>query len=169
MNLVENPGISFRTMGTCHQEEVMKIFNHYIEKSFAAYPESALPPGYFKNFLEITAGYPAYVIDLGNEIIGFCFLHPYSHFSTFKRCAEITCFIKQEHTGKGIGEAALKKLEDEGKLLGIEILLASISSENRQSINFHLKNGFARCGRFENIGKKLGKNFDVVWMQKRIG
>ena len=70
--------------------------------------------------------------------------------------------------GKGIGKAALEKLEEEAKKIGIKTLLADISSENTQSIHFHEKNGFRICGRFHNIGKKKGKNFDVVWMEKTV-
>jgi len=71
--------------------------------------------------------------------------------------------------GKGIGTKALKLLEEDGRNMGIKQILANISSYNEQSIEFHRKNGFLECGRFLNIGKKNGNNFDVVWMEKEIG
>ncbi|KYK23909.1 hypothetical protein AYK25_00640 [Thermoplasmatales archaeon SM1-50] len=74
----------------------------------------------------------------------------------------------KDETSKGIGQKALKKLEEEAKKIGITILLADISSENISSIEFHKKNGFKECGRFHHIGKKKGKYFDVVWMEKEI-
>jgi phosphinothricin acetyltransferase len=52
--------------------------------------------------------------------------------------------------------------------MGVKHLLANISSRNKQSIGFHLKNGFTECGRFHNIGRKKGDYFDVVWMEKEI-
>jgi len=52
--------------------------------------------------------------------------------------------------------------------LKIKTLLASISSRNKESIAFHKKHGFIECGRFKDIGRKRGKPFDVVWMQKVI-
>lgn len=69
---------------------------------------------------------------------------------------------------KGVGKQALEKLEGEAKKIGIKKLLVDISSENIQSINFHKKNGFVECGRFHNMGKKKGKYFDVVWMEKNL-
>jgi len=160
----------FETMSGNHCADVMAIFNYYVEHGFSAYPESSLPDRFFNKFLEMTAGYPAYVIKIedDHEIAGFCFLRPYNPFSTFDKTAEITYFIKQNYTGKGLGKAALDKLEIEARNKGIQHLLASISSKNEQSLAFHKKNGFYECGKFRNIGEKKGVTFDIVWMQKDL-
>ena len=118
----------------------------------------------------MTKGYPAFVI-MNNDtkkVIGFCFLRSYNPFPVFKKTAEITYFFEKNEVGKGTGKIALKKLEEEAKKIGINKLLADISSENLKSINFHKKNGFKECGRFHNVGKKKGKNFDIVWMEKTL-
>ena len=163
-------GLIFDFMTEKYEKEVIDIFNYYVENSFAAYPELKLPYEFYNKFLEITRGYPAFVIkkkEIGN-VIGFCFLRAYNPFPVFKETAEISYFIEKNEVGKGIGKKALEKLEEEAKKIGIKTLLADISSENIQSINFHKKNGFIECGRFHNVGKKHGKNFDVVWMEKAL-
>jgi L-amino acid N-acyltransferase YncA len=100
------------------------------------------------------------------KVIGFCLIRAYNLFPVFKETAEITYFLEKNEVGKGTGKIALKKLEEEAKKIGINKLLADISSENLQSINFHKKNGFKACGRLHNVGKKKVKNFDVVRMEK---
>jgi len=52
--------------------------------------------------------------------------------------------------------------------MGISSILASISSRNEESIAFHRSLGFRECGRLEAIGRKWGKVFDVVWMQRML-
>jgi phosphinothricin acetyltransferase len=52
--------------------------------------------------------------------------------------------------------------------MGIDNLLASASSLNEQSLRFHAKVGFERCGTFRSVGRKAGRDFDVVWFQKRL-
>ena len=47
-------------------------------------------------------------------------------------------------------------------------ILANISSLNTDSISFHRKNGFTECGRFRKVGRKKGREFDTVWMQKML-
>ncbi|MDT8900001.1 N-acetyltransferase family protein [Anaeroselena agilis] len=161
----------FEQMTDRHEKEVMDIFNYYIENSYAAYPEQPLPYGFFGKFLEMTKGYPAKVISTGadGKIIGFCFLRAYNPLPVFRETAEVSYFIAKEEVGKSIGREALKILEAEGKQMGINNFLASISSLNRQSIEFHKKNGFVERGRLINVGRKKGILFDVVWMEKELG
>jgi phosphinothricin acetyltransferase len=162
--------ILFKPMTQEHALEVMDIFNYYIKNSYAAYPESPLPVEFFMKVLEMTKGYPAFVIQDTdtNTIRGFCFLRAYNPFPTFHETAEITYFLRHSDVGKGMGKKALERLEEEAKRRGIKNILANISSENEHSIQFHLKNGFRECGRFHQIGRKNGKSFDVVWMEKAI-
>lgn len=162
--------IQFEIMKPEHGKDVMDIFNYYIENSYAAYPEVPLPYEFFNKFLELTKGYPAFVLkndDLG-KVVGFCFLRSYNPFPVFRHTAEITYFIEKDEVGKGVGTKALEKLEEEARERGIRKLLADISSENLQSIQFHKKNGFTECGRFHAVGQKKGKDFDVVWMEKTL-
>lgn len=165
MNLLYEP------MCDKYCDEVIDIFNYYIENSFAAYFENKLPYQFFNKFVEMTKGYPAYVLinKETRKVIGFCFLKPYSPLPVFKETAEVTYFIEKTETGKGIGKEILSLLESEGKKIGVQHLLASISSYNEQSLNFHKKHGFHECGRLHDVGKKKDKKFDVVWMEKEIG
>ena len=151
-----------------HCEGIMNIYNWYIENSLAAYPETIKSNDYFSYFMNATKGYPAYTIFDSDEIVGFCFLRPYLPHSTFRETAEITYFIKENYTGKGLGKLALEKLEEGAKAAGIKYILASISSENLHSLSFHLKNDFRECGRFGNFITKNRKQVDIVWMQKNL-
>lgn len=158
----------FEKMKTSHYREVIDIFNYYIENSFAAYPASKVPYEFYTKFLQVTNGFPAYIIkdEDTKKVVGFCFLRNYSPLSTFRETAEVSYFIEKNSVGIGIGKEALSLLEKEGQKIGIKYLLASISSKNQQSLNFHRKNGFVECGRFHNIAKKNEENFDIVYMEK---
>jgi phosphinothricin acetyltransferase len=162
--------IRFEPMTEAHGDEVMDIFNYYVENSFAAYPEHKLSLQFFGMFLEMTRGYPAYVIinNDNGKLVGFCFLRAYNPMPVFRETTEISYFLDKEAVGKGIGKEALELLEREGGKKGIKYIMANISSRNEQSLQFHKENGFVECGRFHNIGRKKGMYFDVVWMQKEI-
>ncbi|MFX4262436.1 GNAT family N-acetyltransferase [Pelotomaculum propionicicum] len=162
--------IRFEPMTVTHCGEVMDIFNYYVENSFAAYPEHKLPNQFFGMFLEMTRGYPAYVIKNNDDgrVIGFCFLRAYNPMPVFRETAEISYFLDQKEVGRGIGREALSLLEREGGRMGIKYIMANISSRNEKSLQFHRKNGFTECGRFHNIGRKKDVHFDVVWMEKEI-
>jgi phosphinothricin acetyltransferase len=114
-------------------------------------------------------GYPALTArDEQGNILGFGMLRAYSPFPTFSKTAEITYFIKPGYTGKGIGKRILESLIADAGAKGITSIIASISSLNEGSIEFHRKNGFVECGRLKEVGNKRGKTFTVVYMQKML-
>jgi L-amino acid N-acyltransferase YncA len=160
----------FEPMTEEHREAVVAIFNNYVTSSFAAYPDAPVPLGFFDKMLEMVKGYCA-VVAVGDDglVIGYGMLRPYHFASTLKRTAELTYFLKADCTRQGVGTAMLDFLIGEAKRLGIDNLTASVSSLNPASITFHLKNGFMECGRVRNAGTKLGRDFDVVLFQKRLG
>jgi L-amino acid N-acyltransferase YncA len=159
----------FEKLNPEHQDGVIGIFNYYVEETTAAFREKAVEKEHIIKILEVTKRHPGYAIkDKGDRIIGFCMLKPHIPISTFSEVAELMYFLDREYTGRGIGSLALKKLEDEGRKIGIIKLLAGISSENENSIRFHRKHGFVEYGRFKNIGKKFGRYYSVVWMGTEI-
>ncbi len=161
--------IIFEPMNMEHSSAVMSIFNHYISTSTSAFPARPLPEPFFGMFLKkCEGGYPNFVVKDNDTVIGFCQLSPYNPMSSFVKTAECTYFIAPEYTGKGVGRLCLDKLIDSGKAMGIEHLLAEISSENEASIRFHEANGFRKTGELEGIGEKFDRGFSVVIMQKDI-
>jgi len=148
---------------------VVRIFNYFVQESFAAYPEKPVGDEFFDRVLAMSKGYPALTAktDIG-EVVGFGFLRAFHPAGTFSRTAEIAYFVLPEHTGQGIGSTMLSCFVDAARAMGVDNLLASVSSLNEQSLRFHRKAGFECCGRFVRVGRKAGHDFDVVWFQKRV-
>jgi L-amino acid N-acyltransferase YncA len=150
-------------------DSIVRIFNHYVEHSFAAYPEQPLDERLFDFLKTIVYGNAFFVVVSRTDgIIGFGFLKKYHPYPAFNRTAEVGYFLLPEHTRRGAGGLLLKRLEQEARQLGVDNLLANISAQNPQSIAFHKKQGFRECGRFEKILTKFGQDLDVIWMQKRL-
>lgn len=160
---------TFVELSESDRKPVIDIFNHYAENSFAAYAEQKVPYEFYDRLRAMAAGYPAVSMRTQDgEVAGFAFLHPYNPLPAFKRTAEISYFLRPDCTHQGLGRRALEHLVMKAKAMGIDTLLANISSLNEASLAFHRKHGFRECGRFEKVGRKLSNEFDVVWMQKRI-
>ncbi len=151
------------------RDTIASIFRHYVEEGFAAY-ESSVPPMLYDLLKEKSVGFPFYVAEAAEgEVVGFSLLHPHRRSEAFRRAAEVTYFILPGHTRKGLGGKMLEMMITDARKIGIDILLANVSSLNEQSLGFHRKHGFKECGRFERIGRKSGREFDVVWLQRFIG
>jgi len=160
----------FEDMTDAHREAVVDIYNYFVENSFAAYPDEAFDYEIFDYFQRISHGYPAIVVKSADgEIIGFAFMSSFHSVTTFQKTASTTYFIMPGHTRKGVGRAILGRFEEKARRMGIKIILAHVSSRNSDSLMFHQANGFEECGRLRDVGTKFGRDFDVVWMQKRLG
>jgi phosphinothricin acetyltransferase len=160
---------SFEKMVDAHREAVVNIYNYFIENSYAAYPDEAFGYEIFDYFRRISDGYPAVIVrDDSGKIVGFAFMSSFHPVETFRKTAAISYFILPGHTRKGVGRAILDRFEEESRRIGVEIILAHVSSLNEDSLMFHEANGFEECGRLRDVGTKFGRDFDVVWFQKRL-
>jgi L-amino acid N-acyltransferase YncA len=159
----------FAEMSAIHRQAVIDIFNYFIKESHAAFLGEPVDYPFFDHFLKMAHGYPTLVVktDAG-PVVGFGFMRPHYSGDSFKRAAQVTYFILPEYTRQGLGTALLDFFVGEARKMKINSLLANISSRNRQSLEFHRKNGFRECARFPKVGHKFGEDFDVVWMQKQL-
>lgn len=157
-----------RPLEAADAQQVMDIFNYYVENSFAAYPQNKLPLAFYNALIASYQGYPNVAAVQGGDIIGFGGLRAYNPMPTFSHTAEISYFISPDYTSKGLGSLMLNHFIEGAKEKKIKILLASISSLNEASLAFHEKHGFTLCGTLNKIGRKNGIDFDVVYMQKSI-
>lgn len=83
--------------------------------------------------------------------------------------AEATVYLKPGFTGKGIGNLAVKFIEEYALTQGFHALIALICGENTESIKVFEKNGYEKCAHYKEVGKKFGQWLDVVAYQKIIG
>ena len=143
-------------------DQIIDIFNYYVENSFAAYPESKVPNEFFQSFLNLTQSYPFFDVakDMSGKVkvVGFEKKPPHSSHlpPASSRAAQITILISPEYTGICFGQQILDRLLDQARRMGIATILASISSLNPASLAFHKKNGLMERGRFVGIGRKIG-------------
>jgi L-amino acid N-acyltransferase YncA len=160
---------SLRKVTDADREAVMDIFNYFVENGFAAYPDKKAGYETF-DFLRGMARDGIFYVIEGPEgrVIGFGMLRHHQRAEAFNRSAEITYFVLPQHQGKNLGKLLLDSMSADAISLGVDTILANISSLNEQSLNFHRKHGFVQCGRFTRVGAKFGRDFDVVWMQKSV-
>lgn len=145
---------------------VTGIFNHYVEATFAAYPDEPVERSFFPDRHAAHPAFPFLVAVLDGAVVGFAYLAPFHAAATMRRSATVTYFLDPDHTGMGIGSRLLSRLLEEGRNLGVENVMAHVSSLNEASIRFHLQHGFTECGRFVGVGSKRGQPFDMVWLQR---
>jgi L-amino acid N-acyltransferase YncA len=154
---------------TAHGPDICRVFNHFVEHSFAAYPHRAVGEEFVRRLEAVSSDYPVLTVLAGDgTVAGFGLVHAFHPADSFKKTAEIGYFLRQDCTGAGIGTALLDRLVTSARDKGVRTLLASISSRNDASLAFHRRRGFEQVGCFRAVGEKFGEPFDVVYMQRDI-
>ena len=77
--------------------------------------------------------------------------------------------LRPEWRGRGLGAALLARLIDSAYTAGHHTLLAVISAEQSASIALHQRFGFAQVGRLPEVGYKLDRWLDLVFMHLDLG
>jgi len=161
------PGeMRIRNMHESDCDAVMRIFNHYAERSFAAYPDGPLPPRFFPLLRQ--GALSAIVLEDDAGVVGFGLMKPFLPFPAFRKTGMLTYFIAPEAVRRGLGIRLLWRFIEEARVLGLKTLVANMSSRNEASISFHQYHGFEKVGNLSRVGEKFGKPFDILWMQRTL-
>jgi phosphinothricin acetyltransferase len=159
-------GVTIRPATEADIPGITRIFNHYVRRSFAAFPDRVLGEPLLRGLLGEAGEFGCYALEAGGGVIGFGLLRPLYPFPNLMAAGEVSYFLIPGFTGRGEGTRLLGVLEGRARELGMRSLVARVSSRNRRSLRFHRKNGFSVCGRIRGIGTKFGRSFDMVILQK---
>ncbi len=111
-----------------------------------------------------------------DRIVGYCYAEVFHARKAYEKCVEISIYVCTDHKKQGIGRALYGALEAHLKEQGIKNLYACIAYPNkedeyltRDSVYFHEKMGFRKCGYFTKCGNKFNRWYDMIYMEKIIG
>ena len=148
---------------------VKEIYDYYILNTTVTFHIHPLSLEELESMLPFNdPKYKSFLIVVGKQTAGYCYISPYNKRPAYNRTAEVTIYIKHDFTSKGVGTAVISKLEPLAKDSGISVLIGIISAENHPSIRFFEKSGYTRCAHFREVGEKFGRVLDVVAYQKII-
>ena len=148
---------------------IKEIYDWYIKNSTATFHTEPISIDQLKEFIYINHPlYNSYLICIGEEIAGYCFLTYYKKRQAYDRTAEVTLYLRTEFHRRGIGKIAMDYLEKIARENGLKNLIGIITGDNESSIALFEKSGYTKCAHFKNVGEKFNKILDVVAFQKEI-
>ncbi|MFA5521352.1 MAG: tRNA (adenosine(37)-N6)-threonylcarbamoyltransferase complex dimerization subunit type 1 TsaB [Castellaniella sp.] len=118
-----------------------------------------------RNFADgLRAGYPAWVVRLGDVVAGFCMalLAPdVAHL--------LVIGVDPHHQGRGIGRRLLEHCEDVARKRGLDIMVLEVRPSNRKAMGFYHHLGFtAFSERKDYYPAPHGRREHACVMQKRL-
>ena len=110
-------------------------------------------------------GFPVFVAEEGDEILGFSSIGPFRNWAAYKYSVENSVYVAKEKRGKGIGKLLLPPLIEAAKKLEMHTVIASIDATNESSLRLHKSFGFEEVAHFKQVGYKFGRWLDLKFLQ----
>src|SRR5207249_3029603 len=164
---VAPPPFKIRDARAADLDAINRIYNHFVLYSACTYQET---PSSSKDRAEWLAAHdadhPITVAERDGEVIGWGSLSKFHPRSAYKNTIENSVYVRHDQHRQGIGFALLADLIERAKAIGHHTIMALIDFEQRGSIALHEKLGFIEVGRLREVGFKLGRWRDVVYLQR---
>ena len=91
-------------------------------------------------------GYPIFVYELDNKVVGFATFGPFRAWPAYKYSVEHSVYVDKAYRKNGIGSSLMKELIKIAKEREYMTLIAGINAENEKSIALHQNYEFIHAG-----------------------
>src|SRR5262245_36232976 len=145
------------------------IYNHYVLTSTCTMQiDPSTQAERAEWFLAHGGPYPAIVAEVDGEVVGWGSLSPYHVRPGYRPAVEDSVYVRHDRRERGIGGKLLAALLARAEALGYHTVIGSITADQEPSLALHARFGFDKVAHLREVGEKLGRRVDVVFMQKML-
>ncbi|MFA0016611.1 N-acetyltransferase family protein [Vibrio lentus] len=150
---------------------ITDIFNFYIKHTNARFEEEEFTlenrQQWFAQFSN-NSKHQLYVATENSALLGFACSQQYRAMSAFEDTVEVTVYLAEEATGKGLGSKLYSQLFSSISTHGVHRALSGVALPNDASSALHKSFGFREVGVFNEYAKKNGQYISSMWLEKRF-
>jgi phosphinothricin acetyltransferase len=164
-------GIQVREAIETDVPRLTEIYNHYIVNTPVTFDIEPYTverrKAWFEQFSS-TGRYRLLVAEEKRGVIAYAGTTRFRPKPAYDTTVETTIYCAPESVGRGLGtllySALFEAISDED----IHRIVGGYTLPNRGSEALHERFGFAPIGIFREIGRKLGRYWDVAWMERPL-
>jgi len=101
-----------------------------------------------------------------DRILGYTATGSFRTKEAYETTVEVSVACSPDSTRKGIGSQLYNELFSLLEKEDVHRVVAGIAQPNAASNVLHERFGFKKIGAFTEVGRKFGKYWDVLWMEK---
>ena len=148
------------------------IYNHYVRETPITFDVEPFPVEARRPWLEGFAAegpHQLFVAERGGDLLGYAGSMRFRPKAAYATSVETTVYMRVGSEGQGIGAALYARLFEALRGEELHRAYAGITLPNPASIRLHERFGFRPVGVFHEVGRKLGRYWDVAWYEKSLG
>ncbi len=151
-------------------EKLLAIYAPYVKETPITFEYEVPSLEEFRERIRrILEKYPYIAAVEGGEIVGYAYASPFKGRAAYDWSVETSVYVKMGRHGEGIGRRLYAVLEEMLKMQHILNANACIAWPHPESERFHETCGYRMAAHFTKCGYKMGKWYDMVWMEKMLG
>ena len=158
-------------------EQMLDIYAPYVEKTAITFEYDVPTVEEFrKRIASHLPRYPWIVAQADDCIVGYAYASAFKERAAYQWSVETSIYVDETIRHHGIGRLLHGALEESLRSRGILNMNACISYIQPEdeyltldSVRFHERLGYTQVAHFHQCGKKFGRWYDMIWMEKIIG
>lgn len=158
--------------GEVHLPGITAIYNQAVRDTFSIWSEVETTVDLRRNWLSgrKAAGFSvlAATEPSTGQVLGYGAFGVFRDFPGYAGTVEHSVYVAPGAQRRGVGTALLSELIRRARIAGFSSMVGGIDSSNAASIALHAAHGFEEQGRLKGVGRKFGKNLDLVFMVKAL-
>lgn len=151
---------------------IVDIYNHYVATTAITFDVEPFDVRgrrpWFSQF-QRTGRYRLFVAERAGDVFAYAGTTPFRPKRAYETTVEVTIYVAPEATGQGIGGELFTVLWTALDGEDLRSAIAGITLPNDPSIALHERFGFRLTGVMHEVGRKLGRYWDVAFYEKRLG
>jgi phosphinothricin acetyltransferase len=148
------------------------IYNHYVRETPITFDVEPFTEETRRPWLEQfgpSGRYRLLVAEDEGQVLGYAGTTRFRPKPAYDTSVETTVYLDPEVTGRGLGARLYTALFRELEGQDVHRALAGVTLPNDASLALHRHFGFSEVGIFRAVGRKFGRFWDVLWLEKPLG
>lgn len=166
-----------RSATTEDAKRLLEIYSYYVLNTAVSFEIEVPSLDEFRSRIANTLKkYPYLVLEDNGKIQGYTYAGPFKTRAAYDHSCELSIYLDTASVRHGYGRSLYDAIETKLKEIGILNLYACIASPvvedeylTDNSEHFHKHMGFVKAGEFHGCGRKFGRKYNMIWMEKIIG
>ena len=166
-----------RSATTADAPRLLEIYSWYVENTAITYEYVAPALKEFESRISDTLKrFPYLVLEENSMIHGYAYAGPFHSRAAYSHCCEMSIYLDHNARRQGYGRKLYEALEAKLKDMGFLNFYACIGDPitedeylTRDSEQFHRHMGYTKIGTFHRCGRKFGRWYNMIFMEKMIG
>jgi len=172
MRALSESNITIRPAQLADLARLTEIHNHYVLHTHITFdlqpfsPEQRVP--WFHEHSDGRRYRLLVAADASDGVLGYTCTGRFRPKAAYDTTVEVSIACSPDATGRGIGRRLYQSLFEQ--LAGEDIyrIVAGIAQPNAASNALHQRFGFKPIGWFSSVGRKFGKYWDVLWLERPL-